>query len=306
MIMPSPFGGHNWHPMSFNPNAGLVYMPTQDIPHVHADDDGFEFVEGTWNTGTDFEFTAAPDDPAVLAELMKMVRGQLIAWDPVEQREAWRYQHAGPWNGGVLSTAGGLVFQGSLIGEFAAYDASSGQRLWAFPAQTGIAAAPATYKANDQQHVAVAAGWGTIFALAGGEVTAGMGMKNFSRILSFRLGGTDSLPTPEPVAKRPLPAPPEIETSEALIAAGKDIFYERCWVCHGDGAASGGITPDLRYSTAETHAEWHAIVLGGSRRQNGMPGFGAILAAEESQAAQAYVVERARLAYERQQNSANE
>lgn len=301
LIMPSPFGGHNWHPMAYNPTTRLVYLPTQDVPFVHADDPNFQFSESSWNTGTDFEFAAAPDDPAALAELMKMVRGQLIAWDPVEQREVWRYQHAGPWNGGVLATAGDLIFQGSLIGEFAAYDASSGERVWQFPAQTGIAAAPISYSVGDQQHISVAAGWGTIFSLAGGEATASMGMKNISRILTFRIGGTDSLPAPAPATAPHVPAPPEPFASAEIIAQGKDLFYQRCWFCHGDGAASGGITPDLRYSNAETHASWDAIVLGGSLQLNGMPGFSGMLSKEDNDALHAYVLERTRLAYDRQQ-----
>ena len=302
LIMPSPFGGHNWHPMAFNPSTKLVYVPTQDVPFVHADDPNFEFSEHSWNTGTDFEFAAAPDDPAVLAELMKMVRGQLIAWDPVEQREVWRYQHAGPWNGGVLATAGDLIFQGSLIGEFAAYDANSGERVWQFPAQTGIAAAPISYSVGDQQHISVAAGWGTIFSLAGGETTASMGLKNISRILTFRIGGSDSLPAPAPAVARQISAPPETAASPETIAQGKDLFYQRCWFCHGDGAASGGITPDLRYSNAETHALWDAIVLGGSLQLNGMPGFSGMLSKEGSDALHAYVLDRTRLAYDKQES----
>ncbi|MDH3337745.1 MAG: hypothetical protein OER22_05600 [Gammaproteobacteria bacterium] len=97
-------------------------------------------------------------------------------------------------NVGELATAGDLVFQGSLIGEFAAYGAGSGERVWQFPAQTGIAAAPISDSVNDQQHIAVVAGWGTIMALLGGEGTASLGMKNHSRILTFNPGGSESLP----------------------------------------------------------------------------------------------------------------
>ena len=103
-IFPGPLGGHNWHPMSYSPQTGLVYLPAQEIPFVYADESGFAFAEGIWNTGTDASFGSAPEDPAVLQEVMKLIAGQLVAWDPVEGREVWRYQHAGPWNGGVLAT----------------------------------------------------------------------------------------------------------------------------------------------------------------------------------------------------------
>ena len=185
LIFPGPLGAHNWHPMAFNPTNKLIYLPSQEIPFVFGDDKDSPFEESTWNTGTNFELAAAPDDPSALAEIAKMIRGQLVAWDPEKQSEVWRYQHAGPWNGGVLATAGNLVFQGSLIGEFAAYNATTGERLWQFPAQTGIAAAPVSYAVNGEQYISVAVGWGTMFSLVGGEMTASLGLKNYSRILSF-------------------------------------------------------------------------------------------------------------------------
>jgi PQQ-dependent dehydrogenase (methanol/ethanol family) len=300
-IMPSVLGGHNWHPMAYSPERKLVYLPAQDIPFVHGTDENFEYIVGEGGTGTDFELAAAPDDPAAAQQLAQMISGQLVAWDPVAQRQVWEYKHAGPWNGGVLATAGNLVFQGSLIGEFAAYDAGSGERLWQFSAQTGIAAAPVSFSVNEQQHVAVAAGWGTFFALAGGEMTASLGMKNISRILAFRLDGDASLPAVEATPRPPVPKPVAEPASDEIVAAGKSVYYERCWHCHGDGAASGGVTPDLRYSTAETHAQWDAIVLGGMKQGNGMPAFGNILAPEDSEAVRNYVLERARRAWQRQQ-----
>ena len=304
LIMPAPFGGHNWHPMAYSGDTGLVYLPAQDLPHIHGDNPRFEFIEGQWNTGTDFTLASAPDDPDALAQVATMVRGQLIAWDPVEQREVWRYQHAGPWNGGVVVTGGGLVFQGSLVGEFAAYDASSGERLWAFSAQTGVAAAPITYSAGNQQHVAVAAGWGTVFALAGGPMIAPLGLQNESRILAFRVGGEASLPPPTPAPAQTVSAPPDTDFNEDQLALGKDVYMDRCWFCHGDHAMSGGIVPDLRYTSAEKHAIWDNIVLEGVLRPLGMPGFGGILSKEDSDAVQAYVYERTKLAYESQQAAA--
>ncbi len=301
LIIPSGLGGHNWHPMSFNPETGLVYLPAQDLPALALEDAGFEFAEGYWNTGLDFRTLETPDDPAVAAEVAAMIRGQLVAWDPVAQREVWRYQHLGPWNGGTLATAGNLVFQGSLIGEFAAFDATSGERLWAFPAQTGIAAAPSTYAVNGEQHVAVAAGWGTIFAMLGGEAVASMGIENKSRILAFKQGGTASLPEPEPREPVPIPKPPEQTASAEAIEHGKKLYYQRCSVCHGIDVASGGITPDLRHSGAEVHDAWDAIVLGGARRDLGMPAFATIFDGDDSRAVQAFVIEAAHKAWARQQ-----
>jgi hypothetical protein len=169
----------------------------------------FDYTEGFWNSGIDFETLHMPDDPAIQAEIAKLIRGALVAWDPVAQEEVWRYQHAGPWNGGTLATAGNLVFQGSLIGEFAAFNASTGERVWQFNAQTGVAAAPMGYAADGAQHIAVAAGWGTLMAMFGGEPTAAMNMQNRSRILAFKIGGTVSLPESPAIVRPPIPkAPP--------------------------------------------------------------------------------------------------
>jgi mono/diheme cytochrome c family protein len=297
LITPGGFGGHNWHPMAFSPATGLVYLPAQDLPVPYAEEADFEFTPGFWNGGIELEGLQMPDDPAVAAEIVKLVRGQLLAWDPVAQREVWRYQHAGPWTGGVLATAGGLVFQGSLVGEFAAYDAAGGERLWQFPAQTGIAAAPISYGAGGRQMVAVAAGWGSAFALFGGKATASLGLRNRSRVLAFSLDGTAALPEPEPVIASGIPRPPEYTADAAQLALGKDLYYERCAVCHGLDAASGGVLPDLRRAGPETHAAWDAIVRGGLYRERGMPAFAPIFSAADSEAVRAFVLERAWQAY---------
>jgi glucose dehydrogenase/cytochrome c5 len=293
LIAPGGFGGHNWHPMAFSPDTGLVYLPAQDLPVPYADEADFEFTPGFWNGGIELEGLQMPDDPAVAAEVVKLARGQLLAWDPVAQREVWRYQHAGPWNGGVLVTAAGLVFQGSLVGEFAAYDAANGERLWQFPAQTGIAAAPISYGAGGRQLVAVAAGWGSAFALFGGKATASLGLRNRSRVLAFSLDGKAALPEPEPVIAAELPEPPPFEAEAQQLALGKDLYYERCAVCHGLDAASGGVLPDLRRASPETHAAWDAIVRGGLYRERGMPAFAQIFSAADSEAVRAFVLERA-------------
>ncbi len=303
IVTPSGLGAHNWHSMAYSPLTNLVYLPSQDIPVPYASEAGFSYAPGFWNSGVDFELLEMPADPTIAAEVAKSIRGQLVAWDPVAQREVWRYQHVGPWNGGTLATAGGLVFQGSLIGQFAAYDATDGERLWQFDAQTGIAAAPVTYSVGGDQHVAIAAGWGSIFGLLGGELTASIGLKNRSRILAFKLGGDAALPPLETAAAAPMPQPPTIEADEAMLAHGKDLYYERCVMCHGESVASGGVLPDLRHAPAEVHDAWHAIVIAGAYRPKGMPAFGGILSEDDSEAVRAYVIEMARRAYERQQSA---
>ncbi|MGB0188972.1 MAG: PQQ-dependent dehydrogenase, methanol/ethanol family, partial [Aequoribacter sp.] len=153
---PHPLGGHNWHPMSYSPDTGLVYIPAQEIPIVYGHDSDYEYNSKGWNVGVRFELAASPDDPAVRAQLGAMVKGYITAWDPVTQTEKWRVQHPNMWNGGLLSTAGNLVFQGNAEGEFVAYTADSGERLWSSYAQTGVVAGPVTYTVDGEQYVAVA------------------------------------------------------------------------------------------------------------------------------------------------------
>ena len=122
-----------------------------------------EMVYG--NTGTEFELAVLPTDIATFKALKAMVKGRLLAWDPITQQQAWSFEHGGPWNGGVLSTSGGLVFQGAADAHLAAYDASSGERLWKYFTQTGVVAAPITYKIDGEQYIAVASGWGGAYVL---------------------------------------------------------------------------------------------------------------------------------------------
>ena len=294
LTFPGPLGGHNWHPMSFNPGTGLVYFSAQELPLVYAPDEHFEFLPGQLNTGVDWQVADFPEDPETVKAVLGLFRGHLSAWDPVKQEEVWRYQHAGPWNGGTLSTAGNLVFHGNIIGDFGAYSADKGELLWNFPTQTGVAAGAISYELDGEQYVSIAVGWGTILANLGGPGTASLGHQNRSRVLTFKLNGDATLPAPVNVTARPVPDLPDSTASAETIFAGHRIFAFRCAACHGLSAMSGGIMPDLRYTPQETYANWDAIVLGGQRAESGMPSFADILTAEESQAVMAYVVSRAR------------
>jgi PQQ-dependent dehydrogenase (methanol/ethanol family) len=293
---PGPIGGHNWHPMSYNPDTGLVYIPAQDAPWVYATDTEFRHRKGFWNTGTDSRPAALPDDPVAKQQVLDSITGAIIAWDPIAGKPRWRVDHKGPWNGGILSTGGNLVLQGNAEGQIVAYRASTGERLWAFDAQTGVVAPPMTFRLDGTQYIAVVAGWGGSMALVGGEALTAGAIPNRSRLLVFKLGGDVALP---PIVDTPLLIdPPELTASAEQVAAGRKEYLTYCVFCHGDGAVSGGATPDLRTLTAEKHALWDAIVLGGMHWQNGMVGFGGELSKEQSDNIHYFVIERAHFTLE--------
>jgi quinohemoprotein ethanol dehydrogenase len=284
-IHPAPLGAHNWQSMSFDPKTGLVYIPVNEIPFFFHVDPQFKYKPGAWNLG--YDMAVADAFPR------EMVSGHLLAWDPIAQREVWRAQYVSPWNGGTLSTAGNLVFQGTAHGAFAAYRATDGTPLWEAQAGTGIVAAPVTYEQDGVQYVAVMAGWGGAFALAGGDAAAAAGVQsatNYGRLLVYRIGGTAQLPVQqaEQTALAALPA----KFDKATVKRGSDTYARWCAVCHGIGAVSSGVMPDLLRSDPAIYDSLDAIVLKGIRTPLGMPRFDAYLKKEDVKAIRAYLLAR--------------
>lgn len=285
-VAPGPNGSHNWHPMSFSPETGLVYFPVYEHSTRHAVNQSWGYDARWRNMGADWQYQG-PESGQVVPPT-----GRLIAWDPVAQREVWRVEHPQPLSGGTLSTAGGLVFQGRADGRLRAYRATDGEVLWEFQQETGIAAAPITYTANGTQYLAVLAGWGGPEVLINSEL--GQGRVGPGRLLVFALDGKESLPEPHPAAG-PIPVPTfSVPATAVDLEAGRLAFARFCLPCHGAVASSSGITPDLRRTTAEVHAQFTAIVLGGTRRALGMPQFDDLLDSAQVRQIQAYVLARAR------------
>ena len=290
--LPGPLGSHNWQPMSFSPRTGLVYIPVNDLLFVYADKRNFKAQPIGFNTGIDATAASMPQgDRKAKDAALATIHGYLRAWDPVAQKEAWSVEHPGPWNGGVLSTAGDLVFQGNSIGLFAAYDANSGKQLWSSPAQTGVIAAPMTYTVGDEQYVAVVAGWGGAFPITAGDGNAkGTLSANRSRVLAFKLGGTAKLPQPPEVA-----APQAVARvgNNAAAKRGFAVFHSYCAVCHGNSAVGGGVITDLRWSplTQDKNA-WESVVLGGALKDRGMISFAPVVTVADAEDLRAYVTMR--------------
>jgi quinohemoprotein ethanol dehydrogenase len=172
-LSPSPVGAHHWPPMAFNPATGLVYFPGQETTSNFQSTDAFEFKQGQWNTGTRLGQAAgaaaaanAPGSVAVPAPApLPGRRGWFVAWDPIAQKERWRIDFNPA--GGVLSTAGNLIFVGDAAGKFIALDPATGKTLWEQQTMPGVAT-PVTYELDGKQYIAVMAGTanGRIFSFA--------------------------------------------------------------------------------------------------------------------------------------------
>jgi PQQ-dependent dehydrogenase (methanol/ethanol family) len=290
LTMPAPYGGHNWHPMTYSPSTNLVYIPALDLPFMYGQDNAFRYNPATWNTGVEFALTIPPDSITEEVALRAMVKGHLAAWDPVAQREVWRVQHSGSWNGGLLSTSGDLLFQGRADGMFAAYQASTGALLWETPVHTGIIAAPVTWAVDGEQYVTVVAGWGGAFGVASGIPAQDGNVIRGGRILTYKLGATGTLPTP-PMPEA-LPTPPPMTASADTVDQGELLYHQNCSVCHGGGAVSSGVLPDLRYMSEQTHQIFQGIVLGGAYKEKGMVSFSHVLDSDGAEAIHAYLIKR--------------
>ena len=278
-LWPSVFGTHNWQAMSFNPKTGLAYIPYMQL--------GMRF------TRTPGAFSGVTNAP-VFADAADG-KGALLAWDPVAQKQRWKVQHEWFWNGGTLTTAGNLVFQGTADGYFSAYDAETGARVWRFFAGLGIISAPIAYSVEGRQYVSLLAGYGA-------SNTYGMGLMNVGwkynaqprRLLTFALDGKAVLPPTAPPDKSVKPVDdPTVTIAEADIEAGHKLYSLYCGACHGREAESAGApAPDLRESTIALHPEslW-SVLHDGALLSRGMPRF---LMLNEEQVRQLHASIRAR------------
>jgi len=291
---PSAVGGHSWQPQSYSRATGYLYIPANIValPYMAARD--WKPSAIGFQTGLDGATVAMPANTQIREGAKAATTGALIAWNVALQQQAWRVDLPSPWNGGVLSTGGNLVFQGNAGGTFVAYSADKGAKLWSFPTQTGVIAAPMTYAVNGQQYVAVLAGWGGVWDIAMGTLAnKGGAARNISRLLVFRLGANGQLPAAPPPARMVLDPPPPFGTAQQ-IAAGAGHYARYCSVCHGDAAVSGDLNPDLRHSGVIASADaLRLVVLGGQLHTMGMVSFKSALNAADAEAIRAYLVHRA-------------
>lgn len=255
LISPSPMGGHNWNPMAYDPQTGLVYIP--------------EIENGQESVFSGKTF--------------------LRAWDPIRGKVVWERPAAEWWDhAGVLATAGGLVFQGTGPGHFCAYDAETGKLLKDIDVGTTIVAAPMTYSIDGVQYVAIMAAWGGggwSFSHPNG---AAYQRGNEGRIIAFKLDGGETPKPPLLPPPGPIPEPPPLTASEDTVKQGAALFGANCGSCHVN--QPGGLAPDLRRMGPETHAAFHQIVLGGILKNAGMPPWNEVLSPADVDAIHAYLI----------------
>ncbi len=294
--LPGAGGAHSWQPMSYSAKTGLVYIPVNEaaFPYAAADQKTWKPLPVGFQTGLNLSVMETPAIPAVREGIKKATTGSLLAWDPVTQKEVWRVHYVGPWNGGTLVTAGNLVFQGTAGGEFKAFSADKGTELWSTPVQTGVIAAPMTYRVKGVQYVAIMAGWGGVWDVATGQLANKSGLtRNISRLLVFKLGAKGTLPPVPALAQLPLDPPPATGTP-AQIAEGRALYSPNCANCHGEAAVAGGLNPDLRHSTTlNTAATFKAVVYDGILKSEGMVSYAKDYTPAQVESIRHYLIKRA-------------
>jgi quinohemoprotein ethanol dehydrogenase len=266
LMWPGPIGGHNWQDMSFNPKTGLAYVPYMQL--------GVLWQRGKPNPermGV-FDITLQP-----VVQDEDDGKGQLVAWDPIQQKARWRVRHDSLWNGGTLSTAGGLVFQGTADGYFSAYDADTGNRLWRFNAGLGIVSPPISYAVGGKQYVSVLVGYGGTTAVFPKQMN--MGWKYGAqprRLLTFSLDGKAVLATTPPADMKVHAVDDRsLQIDDTDVVAGRALINSICVACHGLNLESSGTpAPDLRESGIALYQEslW-TVLHEGTLMHRGMPRF---------------------------------
>lgn len=280
--VPSAFGAHSWHPMSFSPETGLAYIPAQGIPLVHTPEHDFKFNEmkggkhGS-HMGINLGFKINDTPPKEKAF------GRLIAWDPVKQREVWSHEYPSPWNGGTLVTAGNVVFQGTADARFVAYNAATGKKLWETPVGSGAVSGPVTYELDGEQYVSIAVGWGGVygkFARASKRAATG-------RVYTFKIGGTAKPPKDVMTTDVALVAGHTYDKS--LVDQGGKLYGSACAQCHGTPGGDSGAVPNLGYTSKDNLDNLAGIVLTGALAEGGMPNYKGKLTEQEVTAIAAYI-----------------
>ncbi len=284
-IYPSPFGGHNWQAMAFNPKTNLVYIPAREQSWNFGNQIDFVYDKDHWSTGN----KSNPANPTNKDPNGPKSYGKLIAWDPVLNKEVWHKAEKTGWNSGVLTTSD-LVFQGNAEGDFNALDARTGKVLWTKNLGTGIVAPPITYLVDGVQYVTIAVGWGGVMGLSSRSTE----QINPGTVYTFAIGKNVAMPVYEKEPKKEYLTLP-VEISDEQVAKGASLFGKYCGPCHNLNAGNpGGNIPNLTYSHPDIMGAFQQIVGDGIFLPKGMPKFGGRLNNDDISNIKGYILATAK------------
>ncbi|MDP6377642.1 MAG: PQQ-dependent dehydrogenase, methanol/ethanol family [Pseudomonadales bacterium] len=283
-ILPANAGAHNWEPQSWDQSKGLMYFYYHDYANFYSLDETFvktgiyEIRERGlslgWGEGEYRRKLIEQADPRPESV------GFLGAFDPLTGRYEWRHRLDSVFNGGVLATTTGLLFQGEGNGQFVARSTESGQPIWRFDAVGSFSSSLISYQIDDVQYLAT-------------MITGNRSIDLPGTLLVFKLGGTQQMDVEE-VTELEIPPQPEVEVTVESYTEGDSLYHMHCATCHrGIGIPSIVATapaPDLRAMTQATHAQYNAIVLEGMREDVGMPGFSGTLDEADADAIRDFLV----------------
>jgi PQQ-dependent dehydrogenase (methanol/ethanol family) len=282
LVLPGGMGAHGWEALAFNPKTNILYVPTMVMPVARKADGAYDWFYG--------------DRPDARVK----PSGEVVAIDLARNAVRWRTTTSRlPVNGGLLHTAGGLVFQGLADGRLLAFDEATGKVVWGKQTGGAIRAAPSTVMLDGEQYIVVATGNGAASASASlvSRYSSTPESRTPPRLLAFKLGGT--APYPALAKVEPVPEPPSPRQHTTLAARGEVLFSAyQCEYCHGtDGGASvGGGVANLNRTRLD-FALFKGVVQGGDRKAGGMPQFKDMPNADAA-ALYAYVINSAWKAHE--------
>jgi len=285
-ILPANAGAHNWEPMSFDEQSGIMYFYYHDYPNFYSLDETFvetgKYEINPWGLSLGVGFGPYRQALEAKAAPRPESKGFLIAFDPLSGETKWKLDLASTFNGGVLATTTGVLFHGEGTGKLSAYNTDSGERLWQFDGYGNFSSALISYEIDGTQYLA-------------GMVSGSLEYDSPGRLVVLKLGGEATLPVPSE-RDRTIPEQPALTASAETVDRGNALYHQHCALCHrGLGVSSivATASPDLRMMTPETRAQFSAIVRVGTKQQLGMPGFGEVLDEESAMAIRSFVASEA-------------
>ena len=285
-ILPANAGAHNWEPMSWDKQTGLMYFYYHDYANFYSLDEAFvktgQYKINPIGLSLGLGFGPYRQELEKKANPRPETKGFLGAFDPLTGEYQWRLQLDTAFNGGVLATTSGLLFHGEGQGIFSARDTENGELIWQYDAFGSFSSSVMSYDIEGTQYVAT-------------MISGSLKYDRPGTLLVFALDRNEALAVP-PLRDFSIPEPPPIKFDVKTIAKGNNLYHEHCALCHrglGQLSIVATAVPDLRRMSEETHQQFAAIVLGGSKKDLGMPSFVDTLDNQSSEAIRTFVISKA-------------